>query len=528
MERLLESPAYGERWGRHWLDVARWAESEGYESNHLRPYSWRYRDYVVRSFNEDKPFALFVCQQVAGDEMTPYEDDNLIATGFLAAGRLSSNEEDKVRQRNDVLVDVTNATASAFLGVTLHCAQCHRHKFDAFSARDYYRFQGFFVKGQLALLVLRDPALTAAYEKARPPEYEPLMKEQQTLYEAGRAGLCGRAAEADAGDAALLDIPSERRSAAEERLAREADLKFRLTPDAIEKRIPPEFRKLLRRAETQAGRHATSDAGSAADLWLLFAGDQSDAGRDAADEGLLSAALRTEGTGPDPAVLAGRRRRPPSRAGRGRGLAGGLRCRPAGGHGQAAAVGPGRLAEQSAQPADRPRLGQSAVALPLRPRPRGHAGRLRRQGSAAVAPRVARLAGVGVRAFGRVHQAPAPADRRLGHLPPGSAAASRQREDRPGQRAAVALAAAAAGGGGDPRQSAGRERRTESQRRRSQRDRREEEFHRSLYLLQKREQPPAVQAPFRWALGDDGKLSETARVHSAAPGACTCSTMSSR
>src|SRR5262249_14961280 len=83
VERLLASPAYGERWGRHWLDVARWAESEGYESNHLRPYAWRYRDYVVRSFNGDKPFALFVRQQVAGDEMAPYRDENLVATGFL-------------------------------------------------------------------------------------------------------------------------------------------------------------------------------------------------------------------------------------------------------------------------------------------------------------------------------------------------------------------------------------------------------------------------------------------------------------
>ena len=244
VERLLASPAYGERWGRHWLDVARWAESEGYESNHLRPYAWRYRDYVVRSFNEDKPFALFVRQQVAGDEMTPYADDNLIATGFLAAGRLSSNEEDKWRQRNDVLVDVTNATASAFLGVTLHCAQCHRHKFDAFSARDYYRFQGFFVKGQPALLVLRAPALTAAYETAKPPEYEALVKEQQTLYEAGRERAVAEGRKKLTPEMLrVLAIPAEKRSAEEERLAREADLKFQLTPNGIEKRIPPESRK---------------------------------------------------------------------------------------------------------------------------------------------------------------------------------------------------------------------------------------------------------------------------------------------
>src|SRR5262245_26448734 len=144
VDRLLASPAHGERWGRHWLDLARWADTEGYESNHLRPYAWRYRDYVVRSLNADKPYDRFVREQIAGDELLPFSDENLIATGFLAAARLSSNEEDKARQRNDVLVDVANATASALLGLTMNCAQCHSHKFDPINARDYYRFQGFF------------------------------------------------------------------------------------------------------------------------------------------------------------------------------------------------------------------------------------------------------------------------------------------------------------------------------------------------------------------------------------------------
>jgi hypothetical protein len=88
VERLLASPAYGERWGRHWLDVARYADSEGYESDHVRPYAWRYRDWVVKAFNSDRPFDRFVREQLAGDEITPYSDENLIATGFLAAGRM--------------------------------------------------------------------------------------------------------------------------------------------------------------------------------------------------------------------------------------------------------------------------------------------------------------------------------------------------------------------------------------------------------------------------------------------------------
>src|SRR5262249_49705073 len=124
VDRLLASPHYGERWGRHWLDIARWAESEGYESNHLRSFAWRYRDWVVQSFNRDLPFADFVRQQLAGDEISPYADEHLVATGFLAAARLSSNEEDRPRQRNDINVDIVNTTASAFLGLTAQCAQC--------------------------------------------------------------------------------------------------------------------------------------------------------------------------------------------------------------------------------------------------------------------------------------------------------------------------------------------------------------------------------------------------------------------
>jgi Protein of unknown function (DUF1553)/Protein of unknown function (DUF1549) len=244
VDRLLASPAYGERWGRHWLDLARWAESEGYESNHLRPFAWRYRDHVVRAFNEDKPFAEFVRQQVAGDEMLPYRDENLIATGFLAAARQSSNEEDKWRQRNDLLVDVANATANTFLGITLNCAQCHNHKFDAFSARDYYRFLGFFIKGQPARLVLRDPALTAAYQKARPEGYQQAVQQQQAIFEKARRRLIEeRRKNLSAEQLRALAIPTEKRTDEEERLAREADLKFQFTPNRIEKAIEGPERK---------------------------------------------------------------------------------------------------------------------------------------------------------------------------------------------------------------------------------------------------------------------------------------------
>ncbi len=154
VDRLLDRPQYGERWGRHWLDVARWAESNGYQHNRDRDHAWRYRDYVISSFNSDKPFDQFVTEQLAGDELEPLTNENIVATGFLAAAQYSGNEKNKTLQRYDILVDVVNATGNAMLGLTFECCQCHNHKFDPISARDYYRFQGFFSKAQPVNVVL--------------------------------------------------------------------------------------------------------------------------------------------------------------------------------------------------------------------------------------------------------------------------------------------------------------------------------------------------------------------------------------
>lgn len=156
VDELLASPHYGERWGRYWLDLARWTESMGYQHDIPRPYAWRYRDYVIQSFNEDKPYSRFLLEQVAGDELEPVRDQNLIASGFLAAARINGNQMDKLLQRNDVLVDIANVTASAILGLTMECAQCHNHKFDPISQRDYYRLHGFFINGQIRNIKLTE------------------------------------------------------------------------------------------------------------------------------------------------------------------------------------------------------------------------------------------------------------------------------------------------------------------------------------------------------------------------------------
>jgi hypothetical protein len=184
VEQLLGSPHYGERWGRYWLDLARWAESQGYQHDFVRPYAWRYRDYVIDAFNKDKPYDRFLKEQLAGDELQPYSDQNLIATGFLGAARISGNQEDDDIQRNDVLVDIVNATGSVMLGLTLECAQCHNHKFDPISQRDYYRLQAFFVNGQLGNLSLRDQDVENPTDMQRwipKPAYDFYAKEVKSL-----------------------------------------------------------------------------------------------------------------------------------------------------------------------------------------------------------------------------------------------------------------------------------------------------------------------------------------------------------
>ncbi|MSU22318.1 MAG: DUF1553 domain-containing protein [Opitutus sp.] len=144
VERLLASPHYGERWGRHWLDLARFAESDGFESDTVRPHAWRYRDYVVGAFNADKPYDRFVREQIAGDELFPAEPDALIATAFNLLGPDMVDSADQVQRRRNTLNDMTDTASLAFLGLTLGCARCHDHKFEPIAQRDYYSLQAFF------------------------------------------------------------------------------------------------------------------------------------------------------------------------------------------------------------------------------------------------------------------------------------------------------------------------------------------------------------------------------------------------
>ena len=145
IDRLLASPHYGERWGRHWLDVARYADSSGFEQDYDRPNAWRYRDYVVKSFNQDKPYNQFLKEQVAGDELDWKTHETLVATGFLRAGaRVLFREKDNPERRHEYLDDVIATVGRGVLGLTVNCARCHNHKFDPISQKDYYALEASF------------------------------------------------------------------------------------------------------------------------------------------------------------------------------------------------------------------------------------------------------------------------------------------------------------------------------------------------------------------------------------------------
>ncbi len=182
IDRLLASPHYGERWGRHWLDLARYADSNGYEFDEPRPEAWRYRDYVIRSFNADKPYDRFIKEQIAGDEFAPADPDALTATGFNLLGPDMTDSADPVRRRLNTMIDMTDTTALAFLGLTLTCARCHDHKFEPLSQDDYFRFQAFFAPAAFRTdLPVSTPAERKAHAEAQARYLELTREARETI-----------------------------------------------------------------------------------------------------------------------------------------------------------------------------------------------------------------------------------------------------------------------------------------------------------------------------------------------------------
>jgi hypothetical protein len=223
IDRLLASPHYGERWGRHWLDLVRFAESNGYEHDETRPDAWRYRDYVISAFNNDKPYDRFIKEQLAGDELDPNNPDAGVATGFNLLGPDMVDATEQAQRRQNTLNDMTDTAGLVFLGMTIACARCHDHKFEPIPQTDYYRLQAFFTPAVFRSdLPIATPAQRGAHENAM-RQYAALTKPardalaaleapvRQRLYAARLATLADDAR-------AAHQTPAAQRTAAQQRI----------------------------------------------------------------------------------------------------------------------------------------------------------------------------------------------------------------------------------------------------------------------------------------------------------------------
>jgi len=246
VDRLMASPQYGERLGLKWLDVVRYADTNGFELDAERPEAWRYRDYVVSSFNQDKPFDRFLREQIAGDELYPGNHDALVALGFLRAGprHVVGGNQDEEMNRQEDLTEMTSAVSSAFLGMTVGCARCHNHKFDPILQTDYYRLQSIFAATEFKDIEIATPEEKTAAE-ARKKEFEARLKVitdqiaaienpyRTRLREQKLARLEPKFREA-------FDVPKEQRTPEQQRLAKEADAQVNLTWDEVVAVLTPE------------------------------------------------------------------------------------------------------------------------------------------------------------------------------------------------------------------------------------------------------------------------------------------------
>jgi hypothetical protein len=216
VDRLLASPRFGERAALFWLDAVRYAESDGFKADDPRPNAWRYRDYIIASFNADKPYDRFVQEQLAGDELFPDDPQALIATGFLRHYPYEYNAVDVEKKRIDILDDMTDTTAAALLGLTLGCAKCHDHKTDPVTQEDYYRFQAFYAGFWPTETPVGDAAEYAAWE-ARTAEVRGKMTELEKPHrekEAARQRMRQQEIYAK-----LLDIPEGERTPWQKQIA---------------------------------------------------------------------------------------------------------------------------------------------------------------------------------------------------------------------------------------------------------------------------------------------------------------------
>lgn len=187
VDRLLSSHHFGERQARRWLDLARYADSSGFQNDQTRPNNWRYRDYVINAFNQDKPFDRFIKEQVAGDELFPGSQEALVATGLLAGYPDNANSRDLVQRKYQIETDVTDLVGETFLASTVGCARCHNHKADKVSQKEYFQLQAFF-----ANTAFDDRVKVAAGAETQWDKPDPVISEQQAKYREATKAITDR------------------------------------------------------------------------------------------------------------------------------------------------------------------------------------------------------------------------------------------------------------------------------------------------------------------------------------------------
>ncbi len=473
--KLLASPQYGERMGRHWLDVARYADSNGFEQDYDRPNAWRYRDYVISAFNEDKPYNQFLKEQIAGDELDYVTHETLIATGFLRAGpRVLFREKDNPERRWDYVDDLIATLGRGVMGMTVNCARCHNHKFDPIAQKDYYALAAAvngWVETDWPLVGSRAEAETYLKKNREIDDKIEALRDKISAIEKPyrdelRAAYIKKEYPENVQRAVFK--PEAERTPGEQLLATQV-----LTgggggtPEQIEKMMKPEERAQKKELTSQIAGIEKQRPKAPPMAEIITDGDWRFAPMGRGDETIgcpkcrLPPPDRPNGTylheGP------GKYEPPPTNfLIRGDPESRGSLMKPGfltvalhGEHPTEIPRPDGRtsgrrlaLAEWlgfERQPADRARHRQPCVASPLRSRHRGDARQLRQDGRAADASGAARLSGCRVHEAGLEHQAAPSLHDDVRGLPDGVGVRSRrQREGRPGKPVAVAVSSAAA------------------------------------------------------------------------------------
>ena len=246
VDRFLDSPAYGERWARHWLDVAHYGDTHGYDKDKRRDHAWPYRDYVIRAFNSDRPYSRFIQEQLAGDVLFPGEYDGVIATGFIAAGpwdfvghvELREGTVDKEKTRVLDRDDMVASTMGTFASLTVHCARCHNHKFDPIPRRDYYRLQAVF-----AGVDRGDRPISTGTKQ--PVVYAVVSHTPRPIYDLKRGDVEQHAEQVSAGP--LSCLPNLQAAFATDKGAGEGEQRARLANWLTDKRNPLTWRSIVNR-----------------------------------------------------------------------------------------------------------------------------------------------------------------------------------------------------------------------------------------------------------------------------------------